>query len=166
MLRRTVKRSRNDSQTKVPSASLSKNKGISRMDFDRAVGWLVRVYEAGGTHSRFFSDGRYGGWKRALGAARKYREDYVSKHPPKKKPTRKLAPRPVHASSGILGVSETYNRSSSGKKLKCFLVTYVKRNGVRSAKRFYHHLFRSRTSALEAARRFRMEVSAYSRSAT
>ena len=46
--------------------------GISRIDSTRAVGWYVRIYYGvDDTHSKFFSDGKYGGKEKALQKANK-----------------------------------------------------------------------------------------------
>ena len=129
------------------------------MDYERATGWLVRVYRGGTTHSKFFADSRYGGKTRARQAAIEYLTLYESLHPPiAPLPSRPvLSARPALASTKVRGVSETYHRTSSGKKLRCFSVSY-RLDGLRRNKRFYHHLFASRRAALNAAAAFRQDV--------
>lgn len=48
-------------------------KGISRIDFQHTHGWFVRVYREGVTHSKLFSDKKYGGKTQALKRAQAYR---------------------------------------------------------------------------------------------
>jgi hypothetical protein len=129
------------------------------MDYERATGWLVRVYRGGKTHSKFFADSLHGGKARAKQAAVDYRDLYEELHPspPRSIPRSAISTRPVLASSRVRGVSETFQRTPSGKKIPCFSVSY-RLGGVRKSKRFYHHLFSSRRAALRAATEFRQEV--------
>lgn len=129
------------------------------MDYERATGWLVRVYRGGATHSKFFADSLHGGKARARQAAIEYLTVYEVLHPPVAPPPPPpvLTDRPALASTKVRGVSETYHRLSSGRKLLCFSVSY-RLEGVRRNKRFYHHLFTSRRAALKAATEFRREV--------
>lgn len=129
------------------------------MDYERATGWLVRVYRGGKTHSKFFADSLHGGKPRAKAAAIGYRDKYEELHPraPRSIPQSAISTRPVLASSRIRGVSETFQRASSGKKIPCFSVSY-RLGGIRKSKRFYHHHFTSRRAALRAAAEFRQEV--------
>ena len=129
------------------------------MDYERATGWLVRVYRAGATHSKFFADSLHGGKARARRAATEYLAVYEALHPPMSPPPPPpvIMDRPALASTRVRGVSETFHRLSSGRKLHCFSVSY-RLEGVRRNKRFYHHLFTSRRAALKAASEFRREV--------
>ncbi|MFA6956387.1 MAG: hypothetical protein WC538_10985 [Thermoanaerobaculia bacterium] len=134
-------------------------RGITRMDYERATGWLVRVYRGGTTHSKFFADSLHGGKRRAKQAAVEYRDMYEELHPspPRSIPPSAISTRPVLASTRVRGVSETFQRTPAGKKIPCFSVSY-RLGGVRKSKRFYHHLFSSRRAALRAATEFRQEV--------
>ena len=142
-------------QTRKPRSS----RGLTRMDYERATGWLVRVYRGGMTHSKFFADSLLGGKARAKQAAIEYRDIYETLNPPAPPlpPRPVLSSRPALASTKVKGVSETYHRTSSGKKLRCFSVSY-RIDGERRNKRFYHHLFPSRRAALKAATEFRQDV--------
>ncbi len=138
-------------------------KGISRVDSTRAKGWLVRVYHQGETHSKFFSDGRYGGRGKALQLAIDKRRELCEQlglpaameaPPPLPFQTR---PGPKNR-TGVVGVCETIDRGRGGV-LKCFLVTYYL-NGRPGNKRFYHHLFDSREEAFAAAVKYRKTIEA------
>jgi hypothetical protein len=58
--------------------------GITRVDHDRSRthAWRVTIQRQGKIHVGHFSDGVYGGKKKALGAAREFRDQLVAKHPP------------------------------------------------------------------------------------
>ena len=150
---------------KKPAPTRTRNaksmRGITRMDYERATGWFVRIYREGKTHSKFFADSLHRGKTRAREAAIEYRDDYESTHPrmPASIPRFALSTRPALASTKIRGVSETYQRTPSGKKIPCFSVSY-RLDGARRNKRFYHHLHSSRRAALRAATEFRLEMEA------
>lgn len=129
------------------------------MDYERATGWLVRVYRGGATHSKFFADSLHGGKARARRAATEYLAVYETLHPPVNPPPPPPVNtlRPALASTRVRGVSETFHRLASGRKLPCFSVSY-RLEGLRRTKRFYHHLFTSRRAALKAATEFRRDV--------
>ena len=129
------------------------------MDYERATGWLVRVYRGGTTHSKFFADSLHGGDARARKAAVEYLSVYEAINPPvvPPPPPPVVSDGPVLSSTKVRGVSETFHRLTSGKKLYCFSVSY-RLDGVRRNKRFYHHQFSSRRAALKAATEFRKEV--------
>lgn len=58
--------------------------GISRVDHEgsRTHSWLVRIQRRNRTHSRHFSDMTCGGKRRALQAAKAYRDSLIQQHPP------------------------------------------------------------------------------------
>lgn len=58
--------------------------GVSRVDNDasRTHGWLVTIQRRGVIYRKHFSDGVFGGRKKAFVAARDFRDEVVSKHPP------------------------------------------------------------------------------------
>lgn len=51
------------------------NRNITRMEHEKVRGYWVRVVKDGKLHQKLFSDGQYGGKRRALTAARTYRDD-------------------------------------------------------------------------------------------
>ena len=142
-------------RTRKPKAM----RGLTRMDYERATGWLVRVYREGTTHSKFFADSLHGGATHARKAAIAYLAHYEVLHPAlapsRSRPA--ISMRPALSSTKVRGGSETYHRTAAGKKLLCFSVSY-RLGGARRNKRFYHHLFTSRRAALKAATEFRQEV--------
>lgn len=58
--------------------------GITRVDHERSRthAWRVTIQRQGKIHVGHFSDGVYGSRQKALVAARKYRDDLLSKFPP------------------------------------------------------------------------------------
>ncbi len=130
-------------------------KGISRIDSNHTHGWFVRVFRDGGTHSKMFSDGVLGGREKALEAAQKYKEEYITKHPPSYAATRLRMKLPRNNKSGVVGVSDTHDRSKTGKKLPCFSVSWRPQKNVTHCKKFYYHHYDSREAAFEAAVEFR-----------
>lgn len=129
-------------------------KGVSRIDTKSTHGWLTRVYYNGNVHSKFYSDGVHGGKRAALKAAKRHRVDYI----------RHLAPKvfipyftelPKNNTSGVVGVSETYERRRDGSRRRCFHVSWCPRPNVIRTKRFYHHNFKTRDAAFAEATRYR-----------
>ena len=58
--------------------------GISRVDNEasRTHGWLVTIQRRGVIYRKHFSDGVFGGKRRAFAAAKGYRDEVIEKHPP------------------------------------------------------------------------------------
>ena len=135
--------------------------GISRIDSRNTHGWFVRIYyNALQEHRKFFSDGKHGEKKEALDVAKRYREEYKRKNPPPKKYPFRVE-RIRSNTSGVNGISETFQRSSGGgKKIPCFNVSWAPRSGEHRCKRFYHNHYVSREEALKAAVEFRKEKEA------
>ncbi len=130
-------------------------KGISRIDTDSTHGWFVRVYHDNQTHSKFFSDGVHGGRQRALKKGLAYHDEYVKKNNIKYLP---FFTKPMKSNtSGINGVSETFQRARNGDKIPCFNVFWAPSPNERRCKRFYHHHYSSREETLQAAADFRKE---------
>jgi hypothetical protein len=130
-------------------------KGISRIDSNHTHGWFVRVFRNGQTHSKMFSDGVHEGREKALRAAQKYKEEYEIKYPPTHISTRLRSRPQKNNSSGVVGVSETFNRSRNGSKLPCFNVSWRPRRGAFRTKSFYISQYGSRDAAFKAAVEFR-----------
>jgi hypothetical protein len=130
-------------------------KGISRIDTKDTHGWFVRAYHDGKTHSRFFSDNPHGGRDKASKKAIAYRDKYYRDHNIQHLPFF-TKPMPQNT-TGINGVSETYQRARNGTKIPCFSVFWAPYPNVRKTKRFYFHHYNSREDALQAAAEFRKE---------
>jgi len=130
-------------------------KGISRIDANGTHGWFVRVYHHGNVYRKFFSDSVFGGEDAALQAAIAHRDEYIREHQIQYLPFF-TAPMKSNA-TGVHGVSETFQRTSSGEKIACFSVFWAPRRNERRTKRFYIHHYDSREDALQAAAEFRKE---------
>lgn len=66
-------------------ARLESERNVTRMDYARTHGWWVRVYRGVGAdkrcHSKHFSDGKHGGKRAALRAARAWRDRTLARLP-------------------------------------------------------------------------------------
>ncbi|SCZ63521.1 AP2 domain-containing protein [Thiohalomonas denitrificans] len=51
------------------------NRNITRMEHEKVRGYWVRVVKDGKLHQKLFSDGQYGGKRKAITAARAYRDE-------------------------------------------------------------------------------------------
>jgi hypothetical protein len=56
-----------------------------------------------------------------------------------------------------VGVSDTHDRSKTGKMLPCFSVSWRPSKNITRCKKFYYHHYESREAAFEAAVAFRKE---------
>ena len=130
--------------------------GVSRIDTEDTHGWFVRKRHQGRTHSKFFSDSRYGSKKAAYEAAKTYRQKLDEKYPPPK--TRAFRTHvPKNNTTGVVGVSETFMRSRNGKKIPCFTVTWRPVKGVSKTKKFSIPFY-GRTEAFRRAVDFRQQM--------
>lgn len=98
------------------------HKDIVRIDQDtkRTHGWYVRIRFQGKTHSKFFSDGKYGGQPSALLSAITWRDD-TEKKIGKIRTDRHLVS-VSNTTTGVVGVR--FN-----EKLNRYEVSWVKKNG-------------------------------------
>jgi len=140
----------------------SKYPGISRIDSKNTHGWYVRVYAKGAVFvSKLFSDRQYGGKKKALENAIKFRDhnrmvaelvkaNYKST---KRKP---FYNRKAKNSTGITGVNEIKGLVN-GKLVHYFQATWSE-NGKIKIKKFYINSKRTRDEAFEAAVKYRKEM--------
>ena len=130
-------------------------KGISRMDAGSTHGWFLRVYQRGEVYRKFLSDSVFGSGEAALQAAIAHRDKYVCEHQIEYLP---FFTEPMKSNTtGVHGVSETFQRTSSGEKIPCFSVFWAPRRNKRRTKRFYIHHYASREEALQAVAKFRKE---------
>jgi len=125
------------------------------MDTGSTHGWFLRVYQRGEVYRKFFSDSVFGSGDAALQAAITHRDEYVREHQIEYLP---FFTAPMKSNTtGVHGVSETFQRTSSGEKIPCFGVFWAPRRNERRTKRFYIHHYDSREDALQAAAEFRKE---------
>jgi hypothetical protein len=131
--------------------------GISRAESKRSRGWLVRLYRDGNIYSKFFSDSRYRGKRKAFEVALKHLHSLEQQFPREKLPFRTTPLR--RSKTGINGVCLTYHRDRTGAKLRCYSVHY-RLNGRPYNKRFYLHWYEDPGFALKEAAAFRKEMEA------
>ncbi len=137
---------------------MSKTKvvGISRIDSKDTHGWFVRKNVQGRTYSKFFSDSRFQSKEKAFAAAKEYRARLDEKYPPPATTAFRTRVQ-KNNSTGVVGVSETFMRSRSGKKIPCFTVTWRPQKGVSRTRKFSIPA-RGREEAFKLAVKFRKEM--------
>ena len=115
-----------------------RNKGISRVDSGSTHGWFVRGYKNGKTHSKLFSDRKYGGKRKAQNLARQYRDELHERlaQIPTKPRVRRIVYRDSRNTTGVLGVCRTAKRSTNGKVNECYSVSWRPAEGVQKATSF------------------------------
>ncbi len=111
---------------------------IVRIDSDAhsTHGWQVRIHHA--RHTKFFSDGRFGGADAAEKAARQYHDTYLRQHPPE---YARSGPRPRRQSnntSGINGVHYSFTRWRGERTRRWYwAASYRNERGEPRNRRFY-----------------------------
>lgn len=105
-------------------------RGITRYDKDvnLANGYMVRVTRDGHTHSRFFSDTRWGGKRKALRAARAGYEEMVAELP-EAKTTKGV--KTARNRSGQVGVHLAESESSNGELYQAYCASWPGPRGRR-----------------------------------
>lgn len=130
--------------------------GISRIDSKHTHGWYVRVYANGGVlKSKLFSDRLFGGKKKALDNAIKFRDHYqmvAALHKSKGRDSRRkpyYKKPPKNNTSGVVGVNEV-KTTMQGRKVHYFQATWSE-DGKPKSKKFYITSKRSRDEAYRQA---------------
>jgi hypothetical protein len=94
-------------------------------------GWLVTTKRRGKRFVRYFSD-QPKGRRKALCAARSFRDKLVAQLPP---PT-KIKRTDIRNTTGVIGVARVKERTRSGKLLMRDVASWPKRNGERGKASF------------------------------
>lgn len=131
-----------------------KNKLITRIDHRNTHGWNVRIVKDGTTHSRLFSDGVHGGKRKALIAARSYRDARHMKlfrRPVSER--REIRQRNARNSTGVVGVALSVRRRASGT-YEYYVATWCPRKGHQARRAFSVNIY-GRREAFRRARAFR-----------
>ncbi|MCC5927403.1 MAG: hypothetical protein JJU41_12670 [Bacteroidetes bacterium] len=105
-------------------------KGISRIDSKGTHGWYVRIYRAGKTYSKLYSDNKYGGKEKALVLAQKARQaalETLDKTMGERQ--RRLVTHDKRNKSGIIGVSRTTKTNANGDVSLYYQVTWSPERG-------------------------------------
>jgi len=135
-------------------------RGISRIDHKHTHGWFARVYlKDRRVLNKLFSDKKYGGKEEALAHARQWRDAQIIPKELRPQPVRYRKKPPKNNTSGRVGVSKTFNRSSGGKgePLWCFNVSWVPEPYHPKTKSFYISQYASEEEAFRAACEFRAQ---------
>lgn len=83
----------------------SSNRNITRMDHEKVRGFWVRIVKDGEMHQKLFSDSQYGGKRKALDAARAYRDHLRGKlYGEHANSDRRVCTSFKNNSSGVVGV--------------------------------------------------------------
>jgi len=99
------------------SSKPESERGLTRVDSRNTHGWMMRLYHQGIIYTKLFSDGVYGSTKKALKAARKYREQLAKKlgieSLDKRRRVRSVSTQSVP--TGVVGVYRGTSKSKSGQ---------------------------------------------------
>ncbi|MGC9451002.1 MAG: AP2 domain-containing protein [Oceanipulchritudo sp.] len=115
-----------------------KEKGISRIDSGSTHGWFVRGYRNGKTWSRLFSDMKCGGRRKALEAARGFRDELHQKlgEMPGRPRARRVVTRDARNTTGVLGVCRTAKKGPNGRVNEVYSVSWRPAPGVQKCTSF------------------------------
>ncbi len=97
-------------------------KNIKRIDSTKTHGWQVHVRRGGVLKTKLFSDRVHGGKRKALVAAKEYRDELLDDMAHLAKPLWKIDRKPK-TNTGELGASKTEYTNRSGKKRTVITVT-------------------------------------------
>lgn len=133
-------------------------KGISRIDAKGTHGWYVRIYKNGKTYSKLYSDSRYGGTEQALKYAKKARKAALEtlKSVPGND-QRRLVSQDKRNKSGIIGVSRTVKKNTTGGDSVYYQVTWSPEKGKIKNRQWSVRKF-GEEEAFRMAREFREQV--------
>lgn len=116
--------------------------GISRLDQESVGthGWQVRFQRKGVRQGQFFSDSEWGGKRRALAIARKYRDQLLAQAERQDA----VSGRAVRVQtvvtrrnqSGVVGVSRISQRSAKGDEYHFWQASWTSSDGTRETVRF------------------------------
>jgi len=135
---------------------MKKLSGISRIDSGATHGWFVRAYRKGTTHSKFFSDRKFGGKNKALALAVAARDELRARLGPPSTGKHRLLRSNRNNKTGAVGVCRVTRTLPNGAKRHYFLASWRPEPNVAKAKPFSIDRLGER-GAFEAAVRFRKE---------
>jgi len=99
------------------SSKPESERGLTRVDSRDTHGWMMRLCHQGTVYTKLFSDGVYGNTKKALKAARKYREQLAKQlgieSLEKRRRVRRVSTQSVP--TGVVGVYRGTSKTKSGK---------------------------------------------------
>lgn len=94
-------------------------------------GWQVRIRRQGKQHTKFFSDVRYGGKKKALKEALTYRDDLIEELPEPDDPVAQSAR--VRSKTGVVGLNFSMKDDGSGKQKPYIQLSWLMPDGARKS---------------------------------
>ncbi len=111
--------------------------GITRIDQEtkKNHGWYVRITHKGKGHTKYFPDKKHGGRKKALKAAKEFRDDILSKLPKYKQEAACKKKRPIKK-SGVIGVTHVVSKSLKGKCYDYWQAAWVDKTNKRKTAKF------------------------------
>jgi len=109
--------------------------GISRIDSGSTHGWFVRAYRNCRTHSKFFSDRKYGGKNKALALAKICRDELVERLGPRSS-RRVFKKANKNNKTGVIGVSKGKRTMPNGTARLYFVVSWSPQPNVSKYKSF------------------------------
>lgn len=117
---------------------VQKNKGISRIDTNSTHGWFVRCYRNAKIYSKLFSDKKYGGRRKALCAAREYRDQLEKdlEKIPRTPRGRRLVFSDSRNKTGVLGVTRSKKVGADGVVREAYAVSWRPEPGVQKCTSF------------------------------
>ena len=117
---------------------MNPNRNIIRLDRQNGGGFLVRVTRKGKLRSDYFRDADHGGKRKALLAARKFRDDLEKKHRryTSKQLAKKLRSNNTSGEAGVRYVEEVDTRWESQPCYGYWIAQWSPKKGVRKTKRY------------------------------
>lgn len=122
-------------EIKITAVSEDRHKGVSRIDSKNTHGWFVRVYNRDVTHSKLFSDKKYGGREEALHLALEYRDE-LEAQVRANSPGRRVVQRDKRNKSGVIGVCRTRKRNRNGTYSECYSVSWSPEVNIKKCRTF------------------------------
>jgi len=117
---------------------MNKNRNITRLERQSTGGFLVRITRKGKMTSEYFQDSEHGGKRKALDAARKYRDSLEAKlkaYTPKEL-SKKVRSNNTSGVVGVRYVEESDPRWPSKPTYGYYVAQWSPEKGVRKTKRF------------------------------
>lgn len=138
--------------------------GISRVDHEASHthSWLVRIQRRNQIHCRHFSDVACGGKRRALQAAKAYRDSLIKQHPPLSRTDFCMIRKKTNR-SGVSGVTrhEAPGRTPTSPRHSFWLAQWPIGGGKAKKRKFSVRLYGERGAYLRARKARRDALAAW-----
>lgn len=134
-----------------------KNRNITRMDHEKVKGYWVRIVKDGKLYQKLFSDGQYGGKRKAMEAAREFRDEMRLELFGENA----ASPRRVFTSckrnkSGVVGVHYV-EKVRNGKVTKAYVASWCPKKGGPQKHKYFSVNKLGKREAFRQACEFRKE---------